>query len=86
MYSDGEDKVDKIQHTDLQQLATQLLLFIKVYRKNVYMDEPRYQAILNSLEDIGSRLKRSQYSSLIKDTSIIEYDSSTNYDLNDYPF
>ncbi len=85
VYSDDPSKYkkEKILESDLRYLATQLKQYVDFVRKNVKLS-PDEKVSLEQLDEIAKRLLYRQYDTLIRDTSIIEYDIQNDYNHVNY--
>ena len=85
VYSDDPSKYKevKILESDLRYLATQLKQYVDFVRKNVRLSHDE-KVSLEQLDEIAKRLLYRQYDTLIRDTSIIEYDIQNDYNHDNY--
>lgn len=85
VYSDDPSKYKevKILESDLHYMAIQLKQYVDFVRKNVRLS-PDEKVSLEQLDEIAKRLLYRQYDTLIRDTSIIEYDIQNDYNHDNY--
>ena len=71
----------KIFNRDVQELGNDLLKFVEVYRKYVYIHKDEDFKVLDMFEQIGMMIKQRRYSELFPENVEIIYDEPILIDL-----